>query len=186
MAIADTPVALVPLPPDIPLRADYEWRVEPDGQWMMLCVRGGPLPFLTAEDITADAWCCMGSVNDGPTGCTCWSPIYDLEQVPPAASLVALLEAGIEPVTRAKRCIDCAFRPDSPERERDEDLEGLPNFWCHQGIRRPIAHRHPDGRIRPEADSADYQPPIVAGVPYRADGTPAERCAGHAQLARAR
>lgn len=72
------------------------------------------------------------------------------------------------------------------------DLEALPNFWCHQGIRRPVAYRHPDGRVRPVEDSADYRPPMgkVAPtgeqVPYRADGTPAERCAGWAQVQRFR
>lgn len=140
-----------------------------------ICGVGGELPYLTAEDVAADAWCCMGSVNDGPHGCTCWSPIFDLEQADPVAA---------EPSTRAKRCVDCAFRPDSPERARGDDLEGLANFWCHQGIRRPVAFRHPDGRVRPVNDSSDYQPPILGNVPYKADGTPADRCAGHAQAMR--
>jgi hypothetical protein len=157
---------------------------------MTLCGSRGPLPFLTAEDLALaedPTWvpCCWGSsLGWDPSDCTCWTPVYDLDQVEPDPGTIALLEAGIEPVTRTKRCHDCAFRPDSPERARGEELEGLPNFWCHQGIRRPTAYRHPDGRVRPFDDSADYQPPIVAGVPWRADGTPAERCAGHAQARR--
>jgi len=151
---------------------------------VFLCGSGGPLPFLTPRDLRKHGWCCMGDAEDGPAHCTCWEPVYDLEQQP--------IDPSIEPTTRRARCIDCAFRPDSPERAQGDDVEALPNFWCHQGIRRPIAYRHPDGRMRPVEDSADYRPPMgkVAPtgeqVPYRADGTPAERCAGWAQVQRFR
>lgn len=118
---------------------------------------------LDIYDHTTHAW---------PVRRTCWTPVYDLRQRRP--------RTDIEPVRRAKSCTDCAYRKGSPERERDEDLEGLPGFWCHQGLRRPKAWRHPDGRIRlvDLSTSPDYQPPIVAHVPYRADGRPADRCAG--------
>ncbi|MES2210933.1 MAG: hypothetical protein V4515_12245 [Chloroflexota bacterium] len=144
----------------------------------MLCGSGEPLPFLTVEDLAAEAWCCYGAVDRGPGGCNCWTPIFDLRQ--------RKVRTDVEPETRASRCHDCAYRPDSPERQRGEALEALPNFWCHQGIRRPKAFRHPDGRVRPVEDSADYQPPMVAGVPYRASGRPADRCAGWAQVQRLR
>lgn len=140
-----------------------------------VCGFNGDLPFLTARDKRRNSYCCYGSCEYGPTGCTCWEPVFDLVQV---AAIPA------KPVTRRTRCVDCAFRPDSPERARGDEVEDLPHFWCHQGIRRPAAFRHPDGRVRKVSDSADYQPPIIDGVPYRADGTPADRCAGWAQTQR--
>lgn len=133
------------------------------------------LGFLTPEDLAReDQWCCAGAAMGGPGRCSCWEPIYDRAQSPPIAAT---------PVTRPKRCLDCAFRPDSPERQRGDDLEALPNFACHQGMRRPIEWRHPDGRVRP-GDPADYQPPFLQGVPYKADGSPADLCAGWAQTHR--
>lgn len=144
---------------------------------VFVCGGGGPLPFLTSEDLAAgNQWCCLSDAEDGPSYCTCWREIYDREQEP--------VRSAIEPQTRATRCIDCAYRPDSPERARGDVIEELPNFWCHQGIRRPRAFQHPDGRIREVPDSADYQPPVVGGVPYKADGTPADRCAGWEQTRR--
>lgn len=132
--------------------------------------------FLLPEDLDEDRVpCCWSSMQDGPSACSCWEPVYDLPQSTP--------HTHVEPETRRKACPDCAFRKGSPERERGDELEGLPNFWCHQGIRRPVAWRHPDGRVRPVPDavnSPDYQPPLVDGVPYKADGRPADRCAGHA------
>jgi hypothetical protein len=143
---------------------------------VIVCGGGAPLPFLTPEDLARDdQWCCLSSAEDGPAFCTCWDPVYDLQQYPALAA---------KPKTRARRCHDCAYRPDSPERARGDQLEALPNFWCHQGIRRPEAFVHPDGRVRPVEDSADYRPPMVDGVPYKADGSPADRCAGWAQVQR--
>ena len=132
----------------------------------------------------------MGETMRGPTGCTCWEPIYDLEQQP--------LENGGEPPaelpTRDKCCHDCAYRNGSPEREAGETdtlmeratSAGLA-FWCHQGVRRAIAYRHPDGTEVP-AGEGDYQPPV--GPPereciWKADGSICERCAGWRAHARA-
>lgn len=127
--------------------------------------------------------CCMGSVNDGPIACTCWRPVYDKRQRRP--------RTDVSPATRSKACADCAYRQGSPERERGDDLDGLPDrgatFYCHQGIRRPKAWRHPDGRVRPVPDleaSPDYQPPMLNQVPYKANGQPADRCGGWAAIAR--
>lgn len=118
--------------------------------------------------------CCMGAVFNGARGCTCWVPVYDMEQAEPRTS--------IEPETRTRMCGDCAYRPDSPERAADPDFGlALSNFWCHRGIRRPKHWRHPDGRVRPGSPD-DYQPPIINGVPYRADGRPAARCGGWAAM----
>lgn len=146
---------------------------------MMVCGGANAHPFLTPEDIAAgNQWCCYGDAEYGPTGCTCWDPVYDLEQKPPVITAVS--------GTRRTRCVDCAFRADSPERADGMVLEALPNFMCHQGIRRPVAFVHPDGRRREVHDSADYQPPIIGGIPYRADGRPADECAGMAQVKRQR
>lgn len=131
--------------------------------------------------------CCMGAAMRGPQSCTCWKPIFDLEQVQPSAELARWLAAGITPVTRKRMCAACAYRPNSPERRGDptyagteeglDELALADRFWCHVGIRRPIAWRHRNGIVL-AGHPGDYDPPIINGVPYRADGTPAELCAG--------
>lgn len=136
--------------------------------------------------ITEDSplsWCCYGEAFGGPTSCTCWEPVYDLEQAP--------LQNGGKPPeelpTRKKCCHDCAFRVGSPEREREdavleEALEPGHEFWCHQGVRRIVAWEHPDGR-RVEAPPGCYVPPQgppERPVVWKADGTVGERCAGWA------
>lgn len=121
--------------------------------------------------------CCMGSAMYGPERCTCWVPEYDAPQAKP--------QEGPSPV-RKRMCADCAFRPDSPERNGDEryahsDEDGLVDvvagtFACHQGMRRLVRFRHPNGHVQ-ELDVDAYAPPIVA-APTMADGRPAELCAG--------
>ena len=139
--------------------------------------------------------CCWGEIVGGPDRCTCWEPTYDLEQADPDPELVRWLAAGVQPVTRERMCGDCAYRPGSPERSGVEgyagDAELLERlaaagdrFWCHQGCRQPVAWTHPVGITIPGGPGA-YAPPVVAGVPYRADGTPAEVCAGWAARRRA-
>jgi hypothetical protein len=141
--------------------------------------------------ITEYGTCCMGAAMFGRNRCTCWEPIYDLEQQP-------LADGGAPPAeipTRAKCCHDCAYRNGSPERE-DGDTDwlleiaasgGQREFWCHQGMRRVVAFQHPDGRILP-AGEGDYRPPVGPEhrpVAWKADGTIAERCAGWAAHASA-
>lgn len=117
--------------------------------------------------------CCTGAWLDGAPGCTCWVPAFDREQ--------QRADPDRRVTTRSKQCVDCAYRPDSPEMKADPyALLDLDSFWCHQGMRRPKEWRHPDGRVRP-GDPGDYQPPMVGGVAYRADGHPAQRCAGWAR-----
>jgi hypothetical protein len=149
------------------------WRVVLDGQ-------------VLGED--GEAWCCYGAVARGPEHCTCWQPVYDAEQAPVVAQPV---------VVRSERCVDCACRHESPERraDRGEDApemqtswdgvqrlvrDGQP-FYCHQGMRRVVAEVHPDGRRR-EVGAHAYRPPIAHGKPRKADGTPADICAGWAAL----
>lgn len=139
-----------------------------------------------------DGYCCDGRIDEGPAFCTCWVPEHDLEQQPVDELHRYALALGFPPATRDLMCGDCAYRPGSPEKANAgdaadlEEWAGHPNhaFWCHQGIRRPVRWRHPSGAVV-DGDPADYQPLIVAGVPYRADGTPAELCAGWAARRRA-
>lgn len=121
----------------------------------------------------------MNAVYDGPQACICWTPVYAEPQEPPVPA---------EPVARAQACADCAYRPDSPERNNRQGVsgdtyallslvhEGQP-FYCHQGIRQPVALVHPSG-AHVRASKAEYDPPIIDRVPYKADGTPANICAG--------
>ncbi|CRK59040.1 hypothetical protein [Alloactinosynnema sp. L-07] len=147
--------------------------------------------------LAVDTCCCAGAVHRSRAGCTCWLPVYDVDQVDPDQDAIDLLGAGIHPNTRKQMCGDCAYRPGSPERAGHDDyagdaamLEDLASggqrFWCHQGMRRPTAWRHPSGATIPTADGdGNYQPPAVDGIPYRADGSPAELCAGWAARHRA-
>ncbi len=153
---------------------------------------GGAMAWVAAhpdrESWPADAFgCCWGSTNRGPEACYCWQPVFEVDQQeprPPACST--------DLAARPSLCGDCAFRKGSPERAdafSEEALfasadEGHP-FWCHDGMVRPARWRHPAlGEVEGSPD--DWQPPIVAGIPYRADGSPGLLCAGWmARVARA-
>lgn len=124
--------------------------------------------------------CCWGAVMNGPNGCYCWEPQYgDQVQAEPKPGPIA---------TRDTMCPDCAHRFDSPENRGErgyagdaDELEELAAsgqpFYCHQGIRRPVTLRHPDG-VEVPAHPGAYDPPIVDRVPFKLDGTPADLCAG--------
>lgn len=125
--------------------------------------------------------CCIGAAVYGPQRCTCWKEKYDKRQRKPAPS---------EPDVRASQCEDCAYRQNSPERRGDptyagdqEELDRIVAegevFYCHQGIRRPVKLRHPSG-VEIDGHPGAYDPPIIDGVPYRANGRPASICAGWA------
>lgn len=128
--------------------------------------------------------CCWGDVIKGPEGCNCWVPVFDTVQadpVPPGRPDDIEVQAGM--------CGDCAFRKGSPEREHaysEEALLSLPAegkaFYCHEGMRRPVRWEHPDGRTVAGSPD-DWQPPMVAGLPYRLDGRPGLLCAGWAARA---
>lgn len=139
----------------------------------------GPTAPPGVEDSEHDI-CCMGAVMRGAAYCTCWDPIFNLEQ--------AAADTSTTPTIRQKCCQDCAYRQGSPERERDDgeldEIVAHPDrtFWCHQGMRKVVAWHHPDGRELPAGPEDDYKPLIVGEVPYLADGTAGERCAGWAAL----
>jgi hypothetical protein len=138
-----------------------------------------------------DAWpdigvvCCMGSAALGPGHCTCWEPVVSRAEPLPATDLV----------TRKERCVDCAFRPDSPERKSgalDDVIEAIARgsghpFFCHQGLTPVTEYRHPSGAVfRPPTAKEggvpmDYQPKFNAGFrPCKDDGTQQDVCAGWA------
>lgn len=130
--------------------------------------------------------CCIGADVYGPGRCTCWRDEHDVEQAPPVP--------GPHEV-RERMCADCAYRPGSPEKVEDPEVAGDPQalehyaaagapFWCHDGMRRVVARRHPSGAELP-AHAAAYDPPITDGVPHRADGRPGLLCAGWAARRRA-
>lgn len=134
--------------------------------------------------------CCYGAAERGPTECTCWTPEFDVEQSTPDIEAVVGFALGeMDPPRRERMCGDCAYRPESPEKTGAESVDGDAamlerlaadgtRFWCHDGMRTPVAWRHPAGIRIPAVGVGDYQPPIVDGVPYRADGQPGLLCAG--------
>jgi len=130
----------------------------------------------------------MGAAMRGLQGCTCWRPVYDLQQADPDPVALAAFDNGVTPSVRPQMCGDCAYRPDSPEKAGDPqhrgDAEYLEHiaakgepFWCHTGMRRIVRWVHPSGAEIP-GHPADYAPPICGAVPYKADGQPGDRCAG--------
>ena len=144
---------------------------------------GGPYGRLEMPDPVYGA-CCIGSAIRGPQYCTCWTAEYDLEQ--------AGLRPG-KPGRRAELCGDCAYKPGSPERLGDDRytgdgefldriVEDGESFFCHQGIRRAVRLVHPSGDVVElfKDPPGDYRPPIVDDIPYKADGSPADLCAGWA------
>lgn len=130
--------------------------------------------------------CCYGSAHSGPSGCTCWTPVYDVEQLAPQQG---------PPAERARMCLDCAFRAGSPERSgaagydhnSEADLEDLVlssvSFACHQGMRRCVELVHPSG-ARFSRGPGDYVPLLTAAGAHKADGSPADLCAGLAAARR--
>ncbi len=155
--------------------------VDAEGEWVGLHIDGQVAPSPALRAIVELACCCEGAAMNGPARCTCWVPVYDLEQTDPDTTTLA--------GARTEPCSDCAYRPDSPERNGSAEhalsgageldalvVSGQP-FWCHVGMRKPIAYEHPSG-IRVTARADHYDPPIIAGVPYRADGTAGQLCAG--------
>ncbi len=140
---------------------------------------GGELWELTHPNDEQIRGCCYGEALRGPEACTCWQPVFEMDQQPCAAA------TGPHEVA-PERCADCAFRPGSPELTDPYSREWLlelaqrgEQFWCHTGMRRPIRWQHPDGRTV-SGDTNDWQPPIDRehGVPFRADGRPGVLCAG--------
>jgi len=87
-----------------------------------LCGLSVPIPF-DLPDVGEGA-CCLGAAGMGPERCTCWQPVYDLDQTDPDPTAVKLLAAGVQPVTRSAPCHDCAYRPGSPERRGEDGYAG--------------------------------------------------------------
>lgn len=139
---------------------------------------GSLMPAVELPDAGEGA-CCAGAAMFGPQRCTCWEPVFNLEQQEPGPGFMS---------ARSEMCIDCAFRAGSPERRGEDgyagDAESLDAmvaagspFACRQGMRKPLRYRHPSG-AEVAAHPAAYEPPVIEGVAYKADGTPADLCGG--------
>jgi len=131
-----------------------------------------------------DRVCCYESAIKGPGYCTCWQPVFDVDQLP-----AVWPDRPEDLAVRGGMCGDCAYRKGSPERSsewEEEALLDLPDsgtpFWCHDGMRKPVRWDHPDGRSVPGA-ADDWKPPVVRGIPFRADGRPGLLCGGWAARA---
>lgn len=174
--VTEARAAGVPIPTEIlSLQARLEHGTgEPWRRWLELHPGADP-------DHPSVIGCCMGAAVYGPSRCTCWEPVYDVDQADPRPPT-----CDDELQTRTTRCSDCAYLRSSKERADPltaEELLELPlrgeRFWCHDGMRRPVAYRHPAlGDVPASGD--DWQPPTVAGVPFRTDGSPGLLCAGWA------
>lgn len=140
-----------------------------------------------------DPPCCDGYGYLGYQHCMCWETVYEDGQQEP--------RRDAEHLTRLKMCADCAFRPGSPERRDSEqavcsstDLMRIVHnpdevFVCHDGLRRAIGWRHPNGMFveHTERDGVvAYSPPMEGRRAYQLDGTPALHCAGLAAARRAK
>lgn len=137
---------------------------------------------LDREDLpdAGEGACCLGSACRGPGACTCWETIFDQPQQP--------LQHGPMAV-RERMCEDCAFRPGSPEQSGDpayahsgdgelDEVVG-PGFACHQGMRKRLQLVHPAGVVV-QCGPMEYAPAERPGMTWKADGSPADFCAGWA------
>lgn len=61
---------------------------------MNLC--GLSVPTLVDLPDAGEGVCCMGAAAMGPERCTCWEPVYDLDQADPDPTAVKLLAAGMK------------------------------------------------------------------------------------------
>jgi hypothetical protein len=129
-----------------------------------------------------EGMCCYGAAARGPQGCTCWESEYDQPQSED-------LQLGAMAV-RPSCCDDCAFRPGSPEQLGDpryahsgegglDEVLLSAGFLCHQGMRRRLRLVHPTGAVV-ESDPGDYSPAQKSPMVWKADGSPADICAGWA------
>lgn len=138
-----------------------------------------PSGFL-APDARDDDPCCWGAVMG--TACTCWSEVLN---VTPDDDV----QEGPNAIQR-RRCGDCAYRRDSPERADDTPLPTDPGhvFWCHSprdgkvaGMPYVAAYQHDEtGEVRQAEHGDSYQPFRREDRVWNADGTPGTLCAGWA------
>lgn len=137
-----------------------------------------------AQDLpdAGEGMCCDGAASMGAGHCTCWEGVYDQPQSKE-------LQQGPMAV-RPTSCHDCAFRPGSPEQLGDAryahsgegelaDVLLSAGFLCHQGMRRRLRLVHPTGAVV-ESDPGDYAPIVSRSMAWKADGSPADVCAGWA------
>ena len=92
-----------------------------------------------------EGMCCIGAAVYGPGHCTCWTPVYDLDQAEP--------DTTITHSVMPRRCSDCAFLRNSPERADEyasEQLDRIP-----AGARRLAALCYEHARLHPAPRTDD-------------------------------
>jgi hypothetical protein len=140
-------------------------------------------------DLSSDADpCCAGRALDGPRACTCWIEVFSEPQADPRPGPPPVPDP-LRPCEPGERDGGCAYRAGSPEKRGEPgygadaaDLDqiaasGQP-FFCHAGMRYLIGYVHPPTGTAWSPAQGDFRPPIVGGVPYRANGEPGFVCAG--------
>lgn len=131
---------------------------------------------LRAPDATLNM-CCIGAANTDGDKCTCWQPVVEPQTGPAQEGPMAV---------QPKRCGDCAYRRDSPERQAigGDTMPYIPEnrFLCHDGMARVTSYRHDEGYETHALTGAhtDYRPPTNGWACWQKDGTPAIVCAGWA------
>lgn len=123
-----------------------------------------------------DEWrgCCYSELRES---CTCWEPIWD---VPPP-----VFDASLPTEVRLEMCGGCAYRPGTDawtcRTASDLPADTAKRFYCHEGARRILGYRHPDGtEIMLPPEEIDHKGDEHDGRPFFRDGTPAPYCAGWA------
>lgn len=108
--------------------------------------------------IDCEAWTghpqCMGCAGGGPHYCTCPTLKKVEHTLAKLRSWRALQRRGF------RKCDDCAFRPDSPERDEDDELlwtKDIP-FRCHKGM--PLDARGLLERPKEDRGRLNYCPQI--------------------------
>lgn len=124
------------------------------------------------------AGCCWSAVMSGGEECTCWTAVLD-------GAPTRLVQEGPH-LIRRRMCADCAYRPGSREREDrggdPPDFSREARFYCHTGMPLAVGYQHPalDTAVVPAPTTDDYRPFVRDGQAWKADGRPAELCAGWA------
>lgn len=126
-----------------------------------------------------DGSCCFGATVYGPGYCTCWEPVYDLDQAAPDTTATP----GVMP----RRCSDCAYLRKSPERSDEYAAEWLDRiaatgerFWCHDGpdnpgkVTRWILRRVIESRSADRSEWASVSSTLGAGIRRAMDASAAE------------
>lgn len=136
---------------------------------------------ITHVEPALEEWgmCCIGAAAMGR--CTCWEPIYGEKQARPKGECAP-------PKPRVGCCGTCGAVDGMTEELGIDDAAATGRaFYCHIGLRRIVAWRHPDGRTKPGAAFGYVEAFGTcngAKVLLKADGTTADLCGAWVKWAR--